>query len=215
MRDDRRGAIDPERLDAELLVAAYSHGIFPMVDSRSGDVGWYSPDPRAILPLDSFHVPRSLERVVRARRFEVRTDTCFESVMRACAEPQPGREETWIDERMVVAYTTLHRAGLAHSVEAFRDRRLVGGLYGVHIGSAFFGESMFSRPDRGGTNASKVCLVRLVEILRSRGFTLLDTQFATEHLARFGCTEIPRARYLELLRSALGCDADWPDAGSC
>ena len=212
MGADRR-AIDPQHLTSELLIAAYSQGIFPMVDSRSGEVGWYSPDPRAIFPLDSFHVPRSLARVIRAGRFELRTDTCFETVMRACAEPRRGREETWIDERMVTAYAELWRGGLAHSVEAWRDERLVGGLYGVHIGSAFFGESMFSLPELGGTNASKVCLVGLLELLRERGFSLLDTQFSTEHLSRFGCVELPRDQYLQRLDAAIRADSDWPDPG--
>ena len=212
MGADRR-AIDPQHLTPELLIAAYSQGIFPMVDSKSGEVGWYSPDPRAIFPLDSFHVPRSLARVIRAGSFELRTDTCFETVMRTCAEPRSGREETWIDERMVMAYADLWRAGLAHSVEAWRDERLVGGLYGVHIGSAFFGESMFSLPELGGTNASKVCLVGLVELLRGRGFSLLDTQFSTEHLSRFGCVELPRDQYLRRLDAAIRADSDWPDPG--
>ncbi|MEE9282114.1 MAG: leucyl/phenylalanyl-tRNA--protein transferase, partial [Myxococcota bacterium] len=157
--------------------------------------------------------PRSLARVVRAGRFELRTDTCFETVMHACAESRQGREETWIDERMVAAYAGLHRASLAHSVEAWRDERLVGGLYGVHIGAAFFGESMFSLPERGGTDASKVCLVRLVEFMRARGFALLDTQFTTEHLARFGCVEIPRPDYLRAVSAAIARDAPWPAPG--
>ncbi len=212
MGADRR-AIDPQHLTPELLIAAYSQGIFPMVDSRTGEVGWYSPDPRAIFPLDSFHVPRSLARVVRAGSFELRTDTCFEAVMRACAEPRPGREETWIDEHMVAAYAGLWHAGLAHSVEAWRDEQLVGGLYGVHIGSAFFGESMFSLPELGGTDASKVCLVGLVELLQERGFGLLDTQFATDHLTRFGCVEIPREDYLRRLAAAIGGESSWPTGG--
>ncbi len=213
MRDDRRREIDPQTPTPELLIAAYSRGIFPMVDSRDGEVGWYSPDPRAIIPLDSFHVPRSLARVVRSGRFDVRTDTSFEVVMHACAEARPGREETWIDDRMVAAYVGLHRAGLAHSLEAWREDRLVGGLYGVHIGAAFFGESMFSLFELGGTDASKVCLVRLVELMRAREFALLDTQFTTEHLVRFGCIEIPRPQYLRKLAAALGREARWPAPG--
>ena len=213
MRDDRRREIDPQTPTPELLIAAYSRGIFPMVDSRDDEVGWYSPDPRAIIPLDSFHVSRSLARVVRSGRFDVRTDTSFEVVMRACAEARPGREETWIDDRMVAAYVGLHRAGLAHSLEAWREDRLVGGLYGVHIGAAFFGESMFSVGELGGTDASKVCLVRLVELMRAREFALLDTQFTTEHLVRFGCIEIPRPQYLRKLAAALGREARWPTPG--
>ncbi len=149
--------------------------------------------------------------MVRAESFELRTDTCFEAVMRACAVPRPGREETWIDERMVTAYADLWRDGLAHSVEAFRDGRLVGGLYGVHIGSAFFGESMFSLPELGGSNASKVCLVGLVELLQKRGFRLLDTQFSTEHLSRFGCVEIPAVDYLSKLATAIVRPVTWAD----
>lgn len=213
MRDDRSRAIDPQNLTPELLIYAYRRGIFPMVDSSSGEVGWYSPDPRAIIPLDSFHVPRSVARVVRSSRFELRTDTRFEAVMRACALSRPGREETWLDERMVAAYTELQQAGGAHSVEAWRDDRLVGGLYGVHVGAAFFGESMFSLPEQGGTDASKVCLVHLVDLMRARGFALLDTQFSTEHLVRFGCVEIPRETYLEQLAHALAGEVTWPARG--
>ncbi len=193
----------PQRPDAQLLLRVYASGIFPMVDPRSGAIGYYSPDPRALIPLDRFHVPRSLARVIAKRPFELRTDTAFERVIRACAEPRPGRRETWLDERLIAAYVELHERGFAHSVEAHRDEQLVGGLYGVHIGAAFFGESMFSRPEQGGTDASKVCLVELVRILREGGFTLLDTQFTTRHLERFGCVEVPRARYLELLEEAI------------
>jgi leucyl/phenylalanyl-tRNA--protein transferase len=202
--------IDPENPTVELLLAAYTQGIFPMADSRTRKIGWYSPDPRGVLPLDAFHVPKSLARVVRSEKFEIRTDTAFERVMRECAIPRPGREETWIDERLVRAYVELHAIGHAHSVEAWREGELVGGLYGVHLASAFFGESMFSRPEAGGTDASKVCLVHLVSLLRERGFRLLDTQFLTPHLERVGCVEIPRTRYLGLLEEALQTEASWP-----
>lgn len=210
---DVSNRLDPERPTAELLVRAYVRGIFPMADPATGRVEWFSPDPRAILPLDAFHVPRSVARVARADRFELKTDCCFERVMRECARPRPGRERTWIDERLVSAYLGLHRIGAAHSVEAWRDDRLVGGLYGVHLGAVFFGESMFCRPEDGGRDASKVCLVRLVEILRSRGFRLLDTQFTTGHLERFGCLQVSRARYLALLREGLEHEATWPEPG--
>jgi leucyl/phenylalanyl-tRNA--protein transferase len=150
---------------------------------------------------------------VAKRPFELRSDTAFERVIRACSEPRPDRRETWLDERLIAAYVELHGHGFAHSVEAFRDGVLVGGLYGVQIGAAFFGESMFSRPEQGGTDASKVCLVELVRLLREGSFTLLDTQFTTPHLARFGCVEIPRARYLELLEDALRRDATFPRYG--
>jgi leucyl/phenylalanyl-tRNA--protein transferase len=163
-----------------------------------------------VIPLDRFHVPKSLARVVAKRVFERRTDTAFERVIRACSETRAERPETWLDERLIDAYLELHANGFAHSVEAFRDGLLVGGLYGVQIGAAFFGESMFSRPTLGGTDASKVCLVELVRLLREGGFTLLDTQFTTPHLVRFGCVEIPRARYLELLESAISRDATFP-----
>lgn len=200
---------DPQRPDAALLVAAYCRGIFPMAGAENGRVEWFSPDPRGVIPLDEFHVPKSLERVVRSGRFEITTDLRFEAVMRLCS----ARRETWIDERLVEAYCELARSGAAHSLEAWRGGELVGGLYGVHLGAAFFGESMFSRPERGGRDASKVCLVRLVQILRARGFGLLDTQFVNEHLARFGCRAIPRSAYLRQLAVALAREADWPEPG--
>jgi leucyl/phenylalanyl-tRNA---protein transferase len=206
----RSRAMDLERPNAELLLRAYARGIFPMADPHEGTIGYYSPDPRAVIPLDDFHVPRSLARVAKSGVFELRSDTEFERVIRACAEPRPGRGETWLDERLVHAYLELHARGCAHSVEAWREGRLVGGLYGVHLGAAFFGESMFSRPEAGGRDASKVCLVTLVEWLRAGGFRLLDAQFSTPHLARFGCVEIPRARYLERLEEALAQRGRWP-----
>jgi leucyl/phenylalanyl-tRNA--protein transferase len=205
--------MDPQRPSAELLLRVYARGIFPMVDPRTGAIEYYSPDPRGVIPLESFHVPKSLARVRKRGAFELRTDTAFERVMRACAESRPGRRDTWLDERLIASYTELHARGFAHSVEAWRGDRLVGGLYGVHIGGAFFGESMFSRPELGGTDASKICLVQLADWLRDGGFSLLDTQFATAHLARFGCVEIPRARYLALLADALERRGRWPRAG--
>ncbi|HEY0841155.1 MAG TPA: leucyl/phenylalanyl-tRNA--protein transferase [Vulgatibacter sp.] len=182
-------------LDPELIVAAYCQGIFPMADEATGRIDWYSPDPRAIFPLESFHVPRSLGRTIRQGFFEVRIDTAFEEVMRACAD----REETWISEELVRAYTALHRRGLAHSVEAWHGGELAGGLYGVSLGGAFMGESMFTRI----TDASKVCLVALVERLRERGYVLLDSQLPTEHLGRFGQIVVPRSAYLRQLGVAL------------
>lgn len=181
-------------LDPRTVVAAYCQGIFPMADEH-GEIGWYSPDPRAVFPLDAFHVPRSLAKVLRRGAFEVRVDTCFEAVMRGCAD----REETWISEELIRAYVALHRLGLAHSVEAFHEGELAGGLYGVALGGAFMGESMFTRV----TDASKVCLVHLVERLRARGYVLLDSQMPTEHLRRFGQIVIPRREYLRRLREAL------------
>ena len=163
-----------------------------------GEIGWYSPDPRAVFPLDAFHVPASLKKTMRKRPFELKVDAAFEDVVRGCAE----RDVTWISEEIVRAYTELNRAGLAHSVEAWKDGALVGGLYGVSLGGAFMGESMFSRvPD-----ASKVCLVTLVERLRERGYVLLDSQLPTEHLARFGQIVVPRAKYLAELEKALALD---------
>ena len=179
----------------------------------AGGIHWYSPDPRAILPLDGLHVPKTLRRKLQKQPFELRSDTEFEAVMRACAESRADRDETWIDERLIEAYVGLHELGGAHSVEAWLDGRLVGGLYGVSLGGAFFGESMFSRPELGGTDASKICLVRLVEALRSGGFALLDTQFWTPHLGRLGAVEIPRDDYLRALGEALERPARWPLRG--
>jgi leucyl/phenylalanyl-tRNA--protein transferase len=202
--------MDPERPNAKLLLRAYARGIFPMADPRTGTIDYYSPDPRAVIPLDGFHLPRSLARVAKSGLFELRSDTAFEAVIRACAEPRPDRPETWLDERLVRAYVELHARGFAHSVEAWRAGRLVGGLYGVHLGAAFFGESMFSRPEAGGRDSSKLCLAALVGWLREGGFHLLDTQFRTPHLARFGCIELPRALYLERLEEALERRGRWP-----
>ncbi|GIV59314.1 MAG: leucyl/phenylalanyl-tRNA--protein transferase [Rhodothermaceae bacterium] len=191
-----------QRLTPELLLYGYRHGIFPMADPRDGDaVYWFDPDPRAVIPLDAFHVPKSLARLVRKGTFEVVTDRDFEGVMRACAD----RPETWISEEIIQAYVALHRLGHAHSVECRRHGRLAGGLYGVALGGAFFGESMFHRE----RDASKVALVHLVERLRRGGFVLLDTQYLTPHLARFGAIEIPRAEYRRRLAAALRIDARW------
>jgi leucyl/phenylalanyl-tRNA--protein transferase len=179
------------RVTPELLLRAYALGVFPMAESRADpELYWIDPKQRGILPLDAFHVPHSLRKTIRRRVFEVRVDTAFKEVMEACAEPGPGRPDSWINDEILALYTALHEARHAHSVEAWRDGKLVGGLYGVTIGAAFFGESMFSRE----TDASKVALVHLVARLRCGGFELLDTQFVTKHLARFGVVEIPRQR---------------------
>jgi leucyl/phenylalanyl-tRNA--protein transferase len=183
-------------IEASLLVHAYRQGIFPMA-MEDGEIGWFSPDPRGVLPLDAVHVAARLARVIRSRRFEVRVDRDFEGVMRACAADRD--EGTWISEEIIESYVALHRQGLAHSVETWRSDRLVGGLYGVHLGGAFFGESMFHHE----TDASKVALVALVDRLRARGCSLLDIQWVTPHLARFGAIEIPRADYLLRLQRAL------------
>ena len=186
-------------LDPQLLIAAYCQGIFPMAHD-SGEIYWYDPNPRSIIPLDTFHVPARLARTVRRGRFEVRVDSCFREVMRACAEPAPGRESTWISNELIDAYTALHQLGLAHSVEAWCDGRMVGGLYGVAIRGLFAGESMFSHE----RDASKVALVHLVERLRRGGFALLDTQFVVGgHMRQFGAIDIPRAEYKRRLARAL------------
>ncbi|MGD0141860.1 MAG: leucyl/phenylalanyl-tRNA--protein transferase [Rhizomicrobium sp.] len=204
------------RLTPELLLRAYAQGVFPMAERRDDPLlFWVSPESRGILPLDRFHVPHRLARTVRSDRFGVTTDTAFAEVIRACAEPAPGRDDSWINAEISEVYTALHRRGHAHSVECRRDGKLVGGLYGVRLGAAFFGESMFSRE----RDASKVALVHLAARMIKGGFTLLDTQFLTGHLARFGAVEIPRADYLERLADAVGQKAYWPapsgNVGSC
>lgn len=185
------------RLDPESLLSAYAQGVFPMADRR-GQVKWYSADPRGILPLDAFHVPKTLAQLIRnGHEFEVRFDHSFEQTMRACMDDRS--EGTWINEKLIAAYVQLHRMGFAHSVETWWDGQLAGGLYGVSLGAAFFGESMFHRR----TNASKIALVALVNHLRQRDFELLDTQASTAHLRRFGCIEIPASQYLRRLVIAI------------
>jgi leucyl/phenylalanyl-tRNA--protein transferase len=185
----------------EIVLDAYRHGLFPMGDHKSPHIEWYSPDPRGVIPLDGFHVPARLQRVIKQARFEIRIDTAFGEVLRACAD----RGETWITADIIDTYTAMHELGLAHSIEAWHEDTLAGGLYGVSLGSAFFGESMFHRV----TDASKVALHALVERLRDRGFLLLDTQWVTPHLEQFGATEIRRAHYLRLLKQALARPADF------
>jgi leucyl/phenylalanyl-tRNA--protein transferase len=190
-------------IPSSLLLSAYREGIFPMA-LEDGEIGWFSQDPRGVIPLDEgFHVPRRLQRVARREEWVIRVDSRFQDVMRACAE-RPG-EGTWISEEIFDSYVELHRLGAAHSLEVWRDEALVGGLYGVHLGGVFFGESMFHRV----TDASKVALVALVERLRARGFVLLDTQWTTPHLEQFGAVEIPRADYLRRLKAALRVDAQF------
>jgi leucyl/phenylalanyl-tRNA---protein transferase len=187
-------------LTPEILLQAYAAGIFPMAESvDDSELFWVDPKRRGILPLDGVHVPRRLRRLLRRGAFSVRCDTAFEAVIRACAEASETRPTTWINEEIVYLYTALFTGGAAHSVECWHDGELVGGLYGVSLGAAFFGESMFSRV----TDASKVALVHLVARLRLGGYRLLDTQFVTPHLAQFGCIEISRARYHRLLAQAL------------
>lgn len=191
-------------LTPDVLLRAYSIGLFPMAERRDArTLYWIDPEKRGILPLDSFHAPRRLRRTVRRDVFEVRCDTAFVPVMEACAAPGPDRPESWINDEIVQLYADLHRMGRAHSVECWRDGALAGGLYGVALGAAFFGESMFHRvPD-----ASKVALVHLVARLRKGGFRLLDIQFVTPHLGRFGAVELHRAGYRELLADALDANA--------
>jgi leucyl/phenylalanyl-tRNA---protein transferase len=194
------------RLTPELLLRAYEAGVFPMAERRDDtELFWVSPDARGIIPLDGFHLPRRLARTIKSDRFTVKVDTAFEEVMRACAAPTGDRKESWINAEILSLYTSLHRMGQAHSVECWRDGALVGGLYGVRLGAAFFGESMFSRE----RDASKVALAHLVARLRAGGFTLLDSQFLTSHLAQFGAVEIPRDKYLELLADAVARDTDF------
>ena len=194
------------RLTPEVLLKAYALGVFPMGENRHDpSLHWIDPDVRGILPLDQVHVPRRLRRVVRGDRFEVRCDTAFDAVVRACAAPAPQRWSTWINDQIISLYGELHAMGRAHSVECWREERLVGGLYGVSLGAAFFGESMFTRqPD-----ASKVALVHLVARLRHGGFQLLDVQFVTRHLAQFGSLEIGRELYRHALAAALNHQGDF------
>jgi len=181
-------------IDPELLLQGYRLGVFPMA-MEDNSIAWFSPDPRAIIPLEKFHVPHALRRVARKKVFEIKIDNRFGEVIRACAK----RKDTWINGEIIESYERLHDLGHAHSVEAWKDGKLAGGLYGVATGAAFFGESMFHRV----TDASKMALLALVEHLRARKFTLLDTQWITPHLKQFGAIEIPRERYLKMLRSAI------------
>jgi leucyl/phenylalanyl-tRNA--protein transferase len=189
-------------IDSDLLISAYASGWFPMALGR--EIQWFSPDPRGIVPLDGFHVSRRLARVVRKGKFRIEIDRAFVEVMRACAadERDPHDPGSWINDEIIHSYTALHERGVAHSVEAWKGATLAGGLYGVALGGAFFGESMFHHE----TDASKVALVALVERLRSRGFLLLDTQWVTPHLEQFGAIEIRRSDYLRHLDRSLRLD---------
>lgn len=210
-------------LDPDLLLRAYSVGVFPMASTReAADVFWVEPKQRGVLPLDGFHLSRSLARTLRADRFTVTVDRAFAQVVSRCAEPTPGRPDTWINPEIERAYAELHRRGYAHSLETWEGETLVGGLYGVRLGAAFFGESMFSRR----ADASKVALAHLVARLKAGGFRLLDCQFLTDHLASLGTVEVARDAYVVLLDSALGLGSsssaasadffalDAPDAGA-
>ena len=194
---------EAEVLPTELLIGAYASGYFPMAD-EDGEIRWYSPDPRGVLPLDAFHVSRRLQRVLKQGRFEIAVDHAFRDVIQACREREDG---SWIDREIVESYEALHRRGVVHSVEAWRDGRLAGGLYGVSLGGAFFGESMFHVE----TDASKAALAALVDRLRARGYRLLDIQWVTPHLETFGAVEIPRREYLRRLASALEIRCSFSD----
>jgi leucyl/phenylalanyl-tRNA--protein transferase len=193
-------------IDADVLLRAYTYGVFPMAESRNDPhLYWIDPEKRGILPLDDFHIPKRLRRRVRSGAFDIRIDTAFREVMLGCADAAPDRDGTWINDRIVSLYCELHARGNAHSVESWRGGELVGGLYGVSIGAAFFGESMFSRE----TDASKVALVHLVARLVAGGYRLLDTQFVTEHLKQFGAIEISRDAYRARLFEATAMHADF------
>ena len=181
-------------IDSELLLQGYRLGVFPMA-MEDDSIAWFSPDPRAIIPLENFHVPHALRRTARKQTFEIKIDKSFGEVIRGCAK----REDTWINTEIIASYERLHELGHAHSIEAWQDRKLAGGLYGVAVGGAFFGESMFHHV----RDASKMALVGLVEHLRARKFTLLDTQWLTPHLEQFGAIEIPRSKYLKSLARAV------------
>ncbi|KZS51394.1 leucyl/phenylalanyl-tRNA--protein transferase [Rhizobium sp. BK226] len=184
----------------DILLRAYSIGLFPMAESADDpEIFWVEPELRGVLPLDHFHVSKSLAKTVRRKPFEIRFDHAFDQVIAACAEETSGRPSTWINKTIRSLYATLFDMGHAHTVEAWDGDELVGGLYGVSLGSAFFGESMFSRR----TDASKICLVHLVDRLRERDFTLLDTQFTTEHLKTFGAIDVPKADYAVMLATAM------------
>lgn len=190
----------------EELLACYARGVFPMAESRSDSrIYLLEPDERGVIPLDRFHIPRSLQKTVRRDVFTFTVNRCFETVVRSCAAPAPGREDSWINDQILTLYLDMHAAGHAHSIEAWKDGRLAGGLYGVSLGAAFFGESMFSRE----TDASKAALVALVARLSIGGYRLLDTQFNTDHLKRFGALTISQAAYREQLDAAVALDGDF------
>lgn len=197
---------DTFTITPEILLKAYAAGIFPMAeDADDPSLFWVEPRERGIIPLETFHVPKRLARTVRSDEFEVRVDQDFDAVIAGCAAPAIDREKTWINRRIRDLYGQLFDAGFCHTVEVYRDNRLVGGLYGVRLKGAFFGESMF----HSERDASKVALVHLVARLKRGGFTLLDTQFVTPHLAQFGAIEVSRRSYKQMLRSALEYEGNW------
>jgi leucyl/phenylalanyl-tRNA--protein transferase len=200
----------PETISVAALIRAYSYGVFPMAETRDDpDIMWIDPEWRGVLPLNAFHIPKRLVRTLRTTLLEVRVDAAFDAVIAACAKPARGRPKTWINDVIERSYIELHRAGHAHSVEVYDRGELIGGLYGVSIGAAFFGESMFSVQ----RDASKIALAHLVARLRAGKYKLLDTQFVTEHLTQFGAIEIPRGRYQDLLRPAVDARANFYELG--
>jgi leucyl/phenylalanyl-tRNA--protein transferase len=186
-------------LSTDQLIYAYASGVFPMADAGTGEINWYRPNPRAIIPIDTYQPSRSLKPILNKGIFEIRVDQQFRRVMEFCAEPRADEPETWISTEIIDVYTALHQMGLAHSVEAYLEGELVGGLYGVHIGAAFFGESMFTR----ASNASKVCFHHLITILRKNQFELLDSQFMNDNVQRYGAIEISRVAYEKRLAKAI------------
>ncbi len=182
-----------------MLLNAYCQGIFPMHHSEDDAIYWYDPDPRAIIPLEHFHVPKRLRRTIKQGKFEIRLDTAFTQVMEKCAEPTDKRKGTWINEELIELYTTLHTKGFAHSLETYLEGKLVGGIYGISVGGFFAGESMFSHI----CDSSKVALVTLLRLLKECGFVLFDVQFITPHLKQFGAIEVPRDVYQQHLADAL------------
>lgn len=205
----------PHKLSPEILVRAYAAGVFPMSESRDDPtIFWVDPKLRGVIPLDGIHVSKSLKKTIKKNIFEIRTNTAFAEVIKECAVARVDSTgavgETWINDEIIRAYNEMHQMGLAHSVECWFDNKLVGGLYGVSLRGAFCGESMFSNK----TDASKVALVHLVARLKLGGFTLLDTQFLTEHLKTMGAVEISNREYLERLERALGADAKFPEDAS-
>jgi leucyl/phenylalanyl-tRNA--protein transferase len=196
--------MEPLDLTPDMLLRAYAIGVFPMAEDRDDpDLFWIDPRIRGVIPLDGFHVPKRLAKTLRSNRYRVTFDQDFEGVMDGCAEASDRRPRTWINDKILTLYTALHRMDHAHSVEVWDGERLIGGLYGVTLGSAYFGESMFSRE----RDASKIALCHLVARLTFAGFRLLDTQFVTKHLERFGAKEVPRSDYRTLLSEALNYDA--------
>ena len=194
-------------LTPHMLLRAYALGVFPMAEGRHDPhVYWIDPEMRGILPLDHIHISRSLRKTLRRNPFEIRCDSDFDGIIEGCAAPGPGRADTWINQQIHQLNRQLFEMGFAHTVECWQDGEMVGGLYGISIGGAFFGESMFSR----ATDASKVALVHLVARLVAGGYRLLDTQFITDHLAQFGAIEVPRRSYRRMLTAALGVRADFP-----